>query len=140
MAGAFYFMTERQINQALKQIAKCKTQGYFIEALVLSYQLNFSMVCFLVKTMSPAMALQDKKMKLIVNMLLEQDGVDWESQGVITKRSLKTVKVWFEKMDLFFRSLKLGQLSKPNALQLQAEQIFGILNISANKLFAKNKR
>ena len=42
-------------------------------------------------------------------------------------------------MDVYFKKLRFEEPGNTKQLQLETEKIFGILNISANKLFSRSK-
>jgi hypothetical protein len=130
-------MTDRKVTYSLTKIRTCKERGYDLEALIRTYHLNLDIIRYLLHHMSPRFSLEGKKVKIIVNELLKEIDHKPSLKTIIHKRSIKTLKPWLEKMDLFFKGLKLRQPSNINALQDESEKIFGMLKISANKLLIK---
>jgi hypothetical protein len=130
-------MTERKIISSLNTIKACKQKGYLLEGLLKSYQLNTDLIKFILSSVSPGISLEGKKIKAVINEFLEEINSNERMKTIINKRSIKSLKPWITKMDLFFKELKLGRLPNPIALQDETEKIFGILKISANKLFVK---
>jgi hypothetical protein len=127
-------MTEKRIIYALNRINKCKRDGYAIEALIRSYHLNVQLIRFILTQVAPDENYTGKKLKTLVKSLLEKSENIPQLRSLIQKRSIKSLKPWHEKMDAFFKSLKLSGSYKVNTLQLETDKIFGILKISANKL------
>jgi hypothetical protein len=62
-----------------------------------------------------------------------------EYKTIIPRRNLKPMKPWIDKMDLFFKTLKAGNQVKADKLLVETEKIFGILNLSASKLFISSR-
>ena len=132
-------MTEKKITYALARIRSCKENGYHLEGLLKSYHLNIDLVKFILESSSPGHSFENKKIKAIVQEFLKESDANPTLKMIINKRSIKALKPWLLKMDLFFKNLKLQYPTNLSALQDETEKIFGILKISANKLFVKNK-
>ena len=130
-------MTEKKINYALARIKSCKENGYPLEGLLKSYHLNIDLIKFILTSSSPDHSFENKKVKVIVQEFLKEAGANAKLKTIINKRSIKSLKPWLSKMDLFFKSLKIHYPSNMASLQDETEKIFGILKISANKLFVK---
>ncbi|WP_317899405.1 hypothetical protein [Aurantibacillus circumpalustris] len=130
-------MTEKKINFALGRIKACKTNKCPLEALIRSYHLNIDLLKFIFVRAVPGYELENKKVKVIVAEFLKELDNNMALKTFINKRSIKSLKPWLSKMDLFFKSLKLGQQKNIASLQDETEKIFGILKISTNKLFVK---
>ena len=129
-------MTERKIVYSLNRIKACKQNGFLHEGLLKSYQLNVNLIKFILsRSSSGSISFEDKKVKTVVNDFLEEINSNEKMRTIINKRSLKSLKPWLAKMDSFFKELKYGHLPNASALQDETEKIFGILKISANKLF-----
>lgn len=88
--------------------------------------------------MVPLRSLKDKKVKQLVQELLEHSNSDSGMKMIISKKSIKSLKPWLAKTEIFFKTLKLKQPSNIQSLQSETEKIFAILNISANKAFIKS--
>jgi hypothetical protein len=136
LAGVFY-MTERKITSALKNITSCKENGHRMEGLLRSYHLNLDLVRFILTSSAPHISLKDKKIKAVINELLAEMRTNQKLHAIINKKSIKSLKPWLTKMDIFFKKLKSGQPENLFVLQQETEKIFGILKISANKLLVK---
>jgi hypothetical protein len=132
-------MTERKITYALKKIASCKEQGYYLEALLKSYHLNVSLIKYMLASSDSGFSPKGKKIKTIVSQFVKEVTVNPALKSIITKRTLKIVRPWLVKMDDFFKKLKIAQPSHLSELLEETEKIFGVLNISANKLLIKSK-
>ena len=132
-------MTERKISYAYKKIESCKKEGYLLEALIRNYHLNIHLIKYILESSDSTFLIKGKKIKAIVYEFFEQISMNPGLRSLINKKTLKIVKLWLEKMEVFYKKLKLEQPSNVKELQHEAEKILGILNISANKLFVKNK-
>lgn len=127
-------MTEKKITYALKRISTCKENKSLVEALLRSYHLNADLFRFILASVRPGAPAGEKKMKVLVNELLADMDKDPGIRMIINKRSLKALKTWLLKMDVFFKTLKLRFPANVTALQEETEKIYGLLKISANKL------
>lgn len=130
-------MTDRKITYALGRIKACKQNGYILEGLLKSYHLNVELINYILSSALPGHSLKDKKIKAIVHEFLEEIDHNPELKSIINKKSIKSLKPWLAKMDVFFKTLKIQQPGNIPELQQETEKIFGILKISANKLFVK---
>jgi hypothetical protein len=132
-------MTERKITFALKRIEACKKGGFFLEGLMKAYHLNLDLVKYILSSASETYSAKDKKLKQISKHFVHELSVNPNMKSLIQKNSFKAVKLWLEKMDVFLKTLRHKQPANVKALLLETEKIFGILNISVNKLFVRNK-
>ena len=114
-------------------------EWFFLEALIKNYHLNVELIKHILITIVPNYSIENKKVKTIAKEFQNEISVNNALKSLITKKTFKQVKTWLLKMDVYFRKLKLEQPSNTKALLTETEQVFGIINISANKLFAKNK-
>jgi len=130
-------MTEKKITYALARIKACKQNGYPLEGLLKSYHLNVDLIKFVLVSASPGYSVENKKIKIIVNEFLKEIDTNATLKTIINKRSIKSLKPWLSKIDHFLKGLRLHYPSNFSALQDETEKIFGILKISANKLFVK---
>jgi len=132
-------MTERKIVYALSRIKSCKEQGFYLEALIKNYHLNVDLIRFMLSNAISKYSTKDKKIKVIVQEFLKEIETNEKLKAILNKKNLKAVKPWLDNMDAFFKALKLQYPANLKTLQSDTEKVFGILNISANKLFVKNK-
>ena len=132
-------MTEKKITYALNRIKSSKEKGFLLEALLKTYHLNIDIIKHILLSANKDYSFKDKKIKLIVNEFLEEISINPALKSILNKKNLKVVKPWLNKMDDYFKALKLQAPSNTKALLAETEKIFGILNISATKLFVKNK-
>jgi len=132
-------MTERKIVYALNRIRSCKESGFVMEALLKNYHLNIDLIKYILKTFHVNYSGEGKKIKAVINDFLEEISVNPKLKSVLNKKNLKVVKPWLQKMDLFFKTLKIRQPTNTKALLIEAEKISSILNISAAKLFSQSK-
>ena len=130
-------MTEKKITYTLSQIKACKDNKHHTEALILSYHLNVDLLKFIFRSNAPGNSFENKKIKVILTEFIKELDNNTALKTIINKRSIKSLKPWLSKMDLFFKGLKLQYPKNITALQDESEKIFGILKISANKLFVK---
>lgn len=130
-------MTEKKITYTLNRIKACKKDGYSLEAFIKSYHLNVELIKFIFSSCSSGHNFENKKIKGIVSEFLQEINTNEKLRTTINKKSIKSLKPWLAKTDQFFKSLKLHAPENISSLQEETEKIFGILNISANKLFVK---
>jgi len=130
-------MTEKKIIYALGRIKASKQAGCPLEGLLKSYHLNVDLIKFILASSSPGHSFENKKIKVIVHEFLKEIDTNPNLKTIINKRSIKSLKPWLAKMDSFLKSLKMAYPTNFSALQDETEKIFGILKISANKLFVK---
>jgi len=132
-------MTHKKISNTLLKIQACHKAGYSLEALLMSYHLNLEMLRFMLGHSNKSYSFENKKLKELLHDFNEELSTNAALKSLINKKSFKLVKTWLHKMDLFFKKLKLGSPSNTKALYFETEKIFMLLNISVNKLLAKNK-
>ncbi|MBL7930769.1 MAG: hypothetical protein JNL60_02650 [Bacteroidia bacterium] len=131
-------MTSKKISSTLLKIKSCRQSGNHTEALIRTYHLNLDLIRFLISSNTPEKNLGDKKAKELVNDLVKKIDEYPKLKTLITKKSAKALKPWMEKMDVFFKSLKIKQPTSVSALQSETEKIVAILNISVSKQHAKS--
>ena len=132
-------MTQRKISNTLLKIKACQKAGCNVEALLTNYHLNLDIIRFILINTNKTYAFENKKLKVIIRDFYNEISVNENLKALINKRSFKLVKTWLEKMDLFFKNLKLSTPPNTKALFAESEKIFLVLNISANKLLVRNK-
>lgn len=130
-------MTEKKITYAWNRISACKENGFLMEALLKNYHLNLDIIRYILSTHVSGYSFRDKKIKEIVNDVIEETSVNPKLKSILNKKNLKVLKPWLFKMDTFFKALKHGRPVNTKALQQETEKIFALLNISVNKLFAQ---
>lgn len=130
-------MTEKKITSALGRIKTCKDNKCHLEALILSYHLNIDVLKFIFKSTVPGYSPENKKPKIILSEFIRELDNHGPLKTIMNKRSAKSLKPWLLKMDLFLKSLKIQYPKNVTHLQEESDKIFGILKISANKLFVK---
>lgn len=108
-----------------------------MEALLKNYHLNLDIIRYVLSTYVSGYSFRDKKIKEIVNDVIEETSVNPKLKSILNKKNLKVLKPWLFKMDTFFKALKHGRPVNTKALQQETEKIFALLNISVNKLFAQ---
>ncbi len=129
-------MTQRKILFALKKIELAKQHGFFAEALLKNYHLNLQLLKFIFAYCSLTKSTQNKKAKILIAELNAELNTNPKLKAIISKKSLKNINHWVLKIDLFFKTLKLKEPSNTKILLAEGEQVLGILNISANKIFS----
>lgn len=132
-------MTTAKIKTSHNKITSCKKNGCFNEALILSYHHNLELILFILSKSVPHYSSENKKIKAIANDLFEEISVNPKLKSIINKKNFKGVKVWLKNMDLYFKTLKLKLPTNTKHILTESESIFAILNISVNKLMAKQK-
>lgn len=135
LAGVLHYMTEKKITYAWNRISACKENGFLLEALLKNYHLNLDIIRYILYTYSDY-SVKDKKIKTIVRDFTEETMVNPKLKAILNKRNLKTLKPWLDKMDVFFKALKHSNPPNTKGLQQETENIFAMLHISVNKLFA----
>ncbi len=133
-------MTQKKIQYVLNQIKICKENSFFIEAFIKSYHLNIELIKFILLKSKPNYQFKDKKIKNIINDFLNEITNDQKLKSIINKKNLKIVKPWLIKIDSYFKNLKLGAIINTKPLLSENEKVFGIINISATKLFIMSKK
>ena len=129
-------MTQRKVLFALKKIELAKQHGFFTEALIKNYHLNLQLLKFIFSYCSTTKSIQDKKTKLLLVELTKELNTNPQLKAIISKKSLKNINPWVLKIDLFFKTLKLKEPANIKLLLAEGEQVLGILNISASKIFS----
>lgn len=132
-------MTTRKISNSLKKIEVCKENGYVLEALLKNYHLNINLIKLIMMNAKPNYSFKDKKFKEVVREFQNEISINNDLKAIINKKTFKLVKTWLTKMDAFFKTLRFEEPANAKLLLDEAEKIFGILNISANKLFSRTK-
>jgi hypothetical protein len=132
-------MTERKLTAALKKIEAAYSKGFYLEALLGNYHLNFDLLKFICSRSMASNATDDKKIKLIISELSAEIDKNTQLKTVIAKKNLKIVKVWASKMDAYFKALKYHQPENSKTMYVESQKIFAILNMSAHKIFAQRK-
>jgi len=130
-------MTEKKITYAWNRTSACKENGFLMEALLKNYHLNLDIIRYVLSTYVSGYSFRDKKIREIVNDVIEETSVNPKLKSILNKKNLKVLKPWLFKMDTFFKALKHGRPVNTKALQQETEKIFALLNISVNKLFAQ---
>lgn len=133
-------MTNQQINKILQKHKLYKTNGCLNEALLNVYHLNVSLIVFIVKTSIPAYSIESKKLKNISKDFLEEVNSHPHLKSIITKKTVKSIKVWLDNMDAYFKVLRLKQPPQTNSLLTETEHILTLLNFSHKKLLAKKSK
>jgi hypothetical protein len=127
-------MTEKKITYALNRIKQCKADKYSLEALLRTYYLNIDLLRFIITKTTPDYSFEGKKVKELVKEFQKEALTNVALKPVITKRSIKSLKPWLLKMDVFFKQIKLAEPLNIHLLQSESEKICGILKISVHKL------
>ena len=127
-------MTPRKITFALNKINTSKQQGNFTEALIKNYHLNLSLVKYLFSKCSDTKSAENKKLKILLEELIEELDTKPHCKRIITKTSLKQILPWALKMEVFFKTLKIKEPNNTKLLLNESEHILAILNISAAKI------
>jgi hypothetical protein len=126
-------MNTRKLQFSLNKIKECKKGGHHLEALVLKYQLNFTLIKSILEKALPNLALKNKKAKDVMDLLIHEHNINSTLKSGLYKKSIKSIKIWFKKMDVFFKALKVDMPKNTLALQKQGEFIFSILEASFKK-------
>ncbi len=129
-------MTQRKILFTLKKIELAKQHGFFTEALINNYRLNLGLLKFIFSHCSSTKSSEGKKAKTLIAELNTELKTNPQLKAIISKKSLKSISHWILKIELFFKTLKLKEPANTNDLLAEGEQVLGILNISATKIFS----
>ena len=128
------FYDRKKISYALIRIKQCKADKYTLEALLRTYHLNIDLFRFIISKTAPEYSFEGKKVKEIVKEFQQEALTNVALKPFITKRSIKSLKPWLLKMDVFFKQIKLAEPLNIQVLQSESEKICGILKISVHKL------
>ncbi|MEO6303033.1 MAG: hypothetical protein ABIP51_07655 [Bacteroidia bacterium] len=129
-------MTQKKTNFSLKKIEATYDKGFVLEALLENYHLNVDLLKLICSKSELTGFSSDKKIKNIISELSKEIDENQKLKSIISKKNLKIIKVWVGKMDVFFKSIKHKYPSNSKTLFIETQKISGILNISANKIFA----
>ena len=127
-------MTQRKITATLKKINLTFQNGNSLEALILNYHLNITLIKLICLSSELTGFNKDKKIKKILSELSRELRTNQKLKGIISKTNLKMVKVWLGKMDDFFKLLKHNYPSNVKMLFQETQKITGVLNISTHKI------
>jgi len=125
-------MSKKKANTILEKISECKKKGFLIEALVLSYHFNLELLFQLSKKTLPELGTESKKPKPLVKELLKHSSTGTK-KPVLSKQSLKSIKVWLEDMEAVFKKLRSEIPQNSKALLQASEQVSALLSIATNK-------
>lgn len=129
-------MTQRKTTAALKKIESIFKNGFVLEALLENYHLNVDLLKLICTKSDVTKNDSNKKIKNLISELSKEIDENQKLKSVISKKNLKIVKVWVEKMDVFFKVLKHQYPTNSKNLFHETQKISAILNISAHKIFA----
>lgn len=87
----------------------------------------------------PSYSFEGKKFKSLIKDFQNEIIINTDLKAIINKKTFKLVKTWLDKMDTYFKDLKLAQPHNSKQLLVESGKIFGVLNISATKLFVRKK-
>ncbi len=132
-------MTKTKITLALKKIEATKQYRCFNEALITHYHLNIEVLKFISLKLNPDKTTKNIKPKDILNDLISIINNEAASKSIISKKNLKILKPWLNKMEVFFKTLKIKNPLNTKSLLVESEKIFAILNISLAKIFIAAK-
>jgi hypothetical protein len=126
-------MNNRKLQFTLNKIKKSKKNQHHLEALVLTYQLNLSLIKSNLESVLPNIALKNKKPKDVMDLLIHEHNINSSLKSILNKKSIKSIISWVKKMDVFFKALKVDMPKNTLALQKQGDYIFSILEASFKK-------
>lgn len=130
-------MNKAKLNKALAQIEKAKKSGFYMEALLMQYHINLEILNEISYVFNKQHR-EETKPKALINFLLKENGIGINTSSVISKKTLKVIKVWMVKMDQQLKSLRIKSIRNPRSLLLEAEKIFVLLNMSSHRLKAQS--
>jgi hypothetical protein len=128
-------MTKRKIILSQKKIEKSKNQGYHTEALIKYYHLNVEVLKFISSKLNPGFSSKNLKAKTVLIALISEIKKQPGSK-LIAKKSLKALKPWLNKMDIYFKTLKVKNPLNTMNMIVESEKIFSLLYISFTKTLA----
>ena len=94
---------------------------------------------YILVSYKPEIDHRNKKVKALLKLFVAEIAVNPELKSIIPKKSIKSLQPWLLKMDHFFKAVKYGHDYEMSPLFLESSKVFGILNISATKMFEKKK-
>lgn len=127
-------MTTRKVNTAMNKVTSARDKGFYQEALLRTYHMNISLMKHLLSKTAPRSGSDVKKLKPFLKRFFKAHKNSEKLKSTINSRSVKSIQVWLEKTDSFFKTLKMRQPTNTRQLLEESTRIAGLLNISLNKL------
>jgi hypothetical protein len=129
-------MKKPDIKRSLKRVENCVSDGYEMEAFLVMYHLNISIIHHIASGLGirDYTAMKPKQIVIKLDDLVKTSAL---AKGVIGGRNLKSVKGWLKKTDVYFKSLRAKKPANTRLLLHEGEKIFLLLNISSTKLAAR---
>jgi hypothetical protein len=129
-------MKKPDIKRSLKRVEDCVKDGYHMEAFLVMYHLNISIIHHIAQGLG-IKNYAGMKPKEIVGRLDNLAKTSALAKGVIGGKNLKSMKGWLKKTDVYFKGLRLKKPANSRVLLHEGEKIFLLLNISSTKLSAR---
>jgi hypothetical protein len=133
-------MTTRKVNTAMNMVTSASDKGFYLEALLRTYHMNLSLMKHILASGSSGAATEGKKLKPFLKKFFKNHKRSEKLKSTISSQSVKSLQVWLEKTDTFFRTLKMRQPANTKQLLEESTRIAGMLSISLNKVGAAKKR
>src|SRR4249919_2471499 len=102
-------MTTRKVNTAMNTVTSAKEKGFYQEALLRAYHMNLSLMKHLLTKATTGPVKEDKKLKPFLKRFFKTHKNSEKLKSTINSRSVKSIQVWLEKTDTFFKTLKMRQ-------------------------------
>jgi hypothetical protein len=129
-------MKKPDIKKSLKRVEDCVKDGYDMEAFLVMYHLNISIIHHI----ALGLGIKDYAVMKPKQVVAKMDGLAKASalaKGVIGGKNLKSMKGWLKKTDVYFKNLRVRKPANTRVLLHEGEKIFLLLNISSTKLSAR---
>jgi hypothetical protein len=132
-------MTTKKVLNTLQLVKQCKEQECFMEALIIAYQSCTLLLKDIGKKVVTETGDPIKKPKAILKVILQMADTDERLKKLLGKKSLKTLKPWYEKMDVFFDTIKQQNPRNTKTLLEEAEYALNILHITHQRVLGNMK-
>jgi hypothetical protein len=127
-------MTTRTVNTAMKTVNMAQEKGFYQEALLRAYHMNLALMKHILDEGKSAGSGEEKKLKPFLKKFFKAHKSSEKLKGTISSHSVKSLQVWLDKTDVFFKTLKMRSPRNTKQLLEESKRIAGMLNISLNKL------
>ena len=118
----------------MNRVTSAKDKGFYQEALLQAYHMNISLMKHILARASSRPVKEEKKLKPFLKRFFKTHKNSEKLKSTINSRSVKSIQVWLDKTDQFFKTLKIRQPANTKQLLEESTRIAGLLNISLNKV------
>ncbi len=126
-------MTNRIIVNNIRKIDLAKEQGFYLEALLRAYHVNVSLLKYILEQGSEKTTSENHKPGNLLKSLVKARKKNPGLKSLIGSQSLKSVRIWLDKSDKYFKTLKIRQPYNTKRLLDESTRICSMLNVSVSK-------